>query len=373
MTRKHSFAGVALALAIQRSCEAFTTFPTPVRKGIVRSHCCSSHESLVMTAEPHAPLGRGEFLAQAGAIGAGVAGVGLATLIPKSAAASVQFETERYGDKELKIATVNKLRQQIRNVLLEDPNLAPGMLKLAIADALGYDASTQSGGPDGSVMLEMDREVAKGLKPALEAALKIKKNMQRTNEMTLGDIVAMGGAEAIEAVGGPSITVQLGRYDEKTVPNPTPPIPGFNFEEPTASGVKTAFKRAGLGCREMVLMMGALGSVMDATLALDRNGGNGEDDDLEDLEWQNSIPSTFGKRSDKLGKPLSNVFGPGYLQRVAGAGPSVGAIGEALQSDEEAKNFVRKYAGNSKAFLQDVAEAYTKMTLLGEQYETRSS
>lgn len=70
-----------------------------------------------MTAEPHAPLGRGEFLAQAGAIGAGVAGVGLATLIPKSAAASVQFETERYGDKELKIATVNKLRQQIRNVV----------------------------------------------------------------------------------------------------------------------------------------------------------------------------------------------------------------------------------------------------------------
>lgn len=76
--------------------------------------------------------------------------------------------------------------------------------------------------------------------------------------------------------------------------------------------------------------------------------GDGDEDDLEDLEWQNSIPSTFGKRSDKLGKPLSDVFGPGYLQRVAGAGPSVGAIGEALQSDDEAKSFVKKYAGNSK-------------------------
>lgn len=61
------------------------------------------------------------------------------------------------------------------------------------------------------LMYAIHRDVAKGLKPALEAALKIKKNMQRTNEMTLGDIVAMGGAEAIEAVGGPSITVQLGR------------------------------------------------------------------------------------------------------------------------------------------------------------------
>lgn len=56
-----------------------------------------------------------------------------------------------------------------------------------------------------------DSDAAKGLKPALAAAIKIKKNMQRTNEMTLGDIVAMGGAEAIETVGGPYIIVQIGR------------------------------------------------------------------------------------------------------------------------------------------------------------------
>ena len=48
--------------------------------------------------------------------------------------------------------------------------------------------------------------------------------------------------------------------------------------------------------------------------------GPGEDDDLEDLGWQNSIPNTFGKESDKLGRPLSNSFGPGFLQRVAAAG-----------------------------------------------------
>ncbi|CAN0061068.1 unnamed protein product, partial [Ectocarpus sp. 8 AP-2014] len=43
-------------------------------------------------------------------------GLGLALAVsPKAARATVNFETERYGDKELKIATVNKLRQQIRN------------------------------------------------------------------------------------------------------------------------------------------------------------------------------------------------------------------------------------------------------------------
>ncbi len=41
--------------------------------------------------------------------------------------------------------------------LLETPQLAPEMLKLAVADALGFDATTQTGGPDGSIALEMDK------------------------------------------------------------------------------------------------------------------------------------------------------------------------------------------------------------------------
>lgn len=39
------------------------------------------------------------------------------------------------------------------------------------------------------------------------------------------------------------------RYDEKKGANPSPNIAGFNFEAPTAAGLKAAFKRAGLGTR----------------------------------------------------------------------------------------------------------------------------
>lgn len=73
-----------------------------------------------------------------------------------------------------------------------------------------------------------------------------------------------------------------------------------------------------------------------------------DDDDLEDTSWQTSIPTTFGKESDKLGKSLATGFGPGFLQRVLASGREVGAVGAALLEDDEVKTYVRKYAGNSK-------------------------
>lgn len=60
-------------------------------------------------------VGRRDFLASAVAALSG--GLSLAVIAPGIAGATVNFETERYGDKELKIATVNKLRQQLRNAV----------------------------------------------------------------------------------------------------------------------------------------------------------------------------------------------------------------------------------------------------------------
>lgn len=64
-------------------------------------------------------------------------------------------------------------------------------------------------------LLSVCRDLLKNLRPAVDNALKIKKNLQRTNEMTLADVVAMGGAEAIHACGGPPVLVQLGRYGRR--------------------------------------------------------------------------------------------------------------------------------------------------------------
>ena len=61
---------------------------------------------------------------------------------PSETLAAVYVDPDRYGDKELKSATVNRLRQTIRDALLSDPKLAPCLLKIAIYDALTYNAST---------------------------------------------------------------------------------------------------------------------------------------------------------------------------------------------------------------------------------------
>jgi hypothetical protein len=123
-----------------------------------------------------------------------------------NANAKVYFDTDVYGDKELKIATVNKIKQKIRNAILQDVSVAPDLLKLAINDALGYDTTSEEGGPDGSIIFEMDRPENKGLEKAVALLTGVKKELQRTNTVSFADLVAFGGAEALETVGAGRIT-----------------------------------------------------------------------------------------------------------------------------------------------------------------------
>ncbi|CAM9091815.1 unnamed protein product [Phaeothamnion confervicola] len=317
--------------------------------------------------------GRRAFLTKAGTsvLVAGSAALGSPTI-----SGATNFEIERYGDKELKIATVNKLKQGIRNKILSDPRLAPGFLKLAINDALGYNARTLAGGPDASVAMEMDREENRGLKPAFDAILEIKKSLQRTNEISLADVIAYAGGEAMEASGAPRVVVQLGRYDEKKAANIAEPIAGFSWEAPTADGFKAAFRRSGMGGREMALLLCALGSVRDVVDDALENAEEAEEDDLQDMSWQELLPNTFGGQGEMYGKRIgAGFFGTAYLERLLKAEKSKPAslsmMDNLLLSDAEVKSYMLKYAGKQKAFAGDVIDAYQKMTLLGEQYETR--
>ena len=116
------------------------------------SACRSTSISLLSDKKLYAPVSRRRILNIAFTACSSVTFSGLVLSQPSSASAAVYMDPDRYGDKELKSATVNKLRQTIRDALLQDPRLAPCLLKIAILDALTYNAATTEGGPDGAIV-----------------------------------------------------------------------------------------------------------------------------------------------------------------------------------------------------------------------------
>lgn len=201
-----------------------------------------------------------------------------ALMSPSAAGAKVFFDTDTYGDKELKIATVNKIKQKLRNAILDDVTLAPDLLKLALNDALSYNYSTDDNGPDGSIQFELEREENKGLKKAAEVIQKIKKELQRTTSVSFSDLVAFGGAEALETVGCDRVIVQVGRTDAKK--ESAAGAKAVNWSNLNTASATDAFTTAGLTSRELVLLLGALGEVsriVDETQATAKEEESDED------------------------------------------------------------------------------------------------
>lgn len=102
--------------------------------------------------------------------------------------AKVYFDRDTYGDKELKIANVNYIKHKLRNVILSDYSVAPELFKLSVNDALGFVADGGTGGPDGSIQFEKDKEENKGLAKTLGVSKTIKVELQRTNGVSLAQI-----------------------------------------------------------------------------------------------------------------------------------------------------------------------------------------
>jgi hypothetical protein len=119
-------------------CAAATPAAGFLAPGLQQAACRSlQHTTVRMTAAGAGAADRRGFLAAA------VSSAAVALAVAPSEA-TVYFEIDRYGDKELKLGTVSKIRQAWRNKMLEKPELAPAILSLAITDALGYNARVRA-------------------------------------------------------------------------------------------------------------------------------------------------------------------------------------------------------------------------------------
>ena len=300
-------------------------------------------------------------------LGSGMAATCFLTSRPSNAI--VYTDPDRYGDKELKIAFVNRLRQNLRDVIVEDPTLAPQFLELVIQDALTYDQTTQTGGPDGSILnavLNNDSDALSRLKPAAQKLQALAADRKRSTEITNADLVTFAGAEAIEAMGGPRMTVQVGKLD------PDKPTKRDNYPRlDVASEALPAFDKAGLNARDVAILYGAL-AAMNASVKLlkDMKSDEETDDFEEDNEMGDPdvfVPTTFGSSSDIYGKRIGTMDNEVFINAVKALKQKRDPEADVF-TDKQVMEWATTYSKKNAAFLQDLPLAYQRLVSVGKSY-----
>ena len=306
-------------------------------------------------------LSRRSWIAQIG--GASAAMVAASTIAPANAL--VYVDPDRYGDKELQVGLVNKVRQLVRNAILQDPTLAPLFCQVAIQDALTYSAETQVGGPNGRIVpfLVEHSKSFPSLAHAAQVLVEIRAKLRQSTEMTMADVVTFAGAEAIESLGGPRIVVQLGKLDY-TSPNEKVPITVYDLFHGTDT--IPAFRNAGLSEREVTLLVGAIASMnkvvdsVDSTEKATKDKDDEEDEVNEMGDPKVDFPSSFGAPSQIYGKRLGKMDDSIFVDEVA-LQKSKQATG--IWADPVVGEWTSRYSKGG--FFKDLPEAYSRLVRVG--------
>lgn len=340
--------------------------------------------------------------------------------------AEVFLDPAMYGDQELRVSAVDSIKERVRRAILQKPVLAPSFYQLSLLDGLSYQEGSRKFGPDGSVIANVltskaTDEYTKNLQEACEALIDGAKSLKRKTAITISDAVAIGGAEAVESVGGPVLAVQLGRMEPvKGSPLPPLPIDLFSGNRPS-SEVAAAFRQAGLTEREMTALLaglmtlelveksrssadwaasakpqfrerGKIGRMSDYKALTDEDIAKAEadefddDDDEEPLfdDGRTYIADSFGTREERFGKRIGKdqidekTFNK-YIKELDEANSSkkggnnlstYGWIGLLLVDKDSpvTQTWVKKYAGSNLNFLKDLKVSYNAVTQLGAVY-----
>jgi len=359
----------------------------------------------------------------------------------QEASATIYLDPAMYGDQELRVSAVDSLRESVRRSILQRPDLAPAFYVLAVTDALSYDLKTGGGGPDGKVVKRcIDANPAEykspafieDLKAACQVLIESKKRLNRLSAITLPDAVALGGVESVASLGGPTLTVQLGRAEFGTAAAGNPKIAGKGTDvrldllsgDTSSAEVRNAFLKSGLTEREMTAILGALltinltekdksvadwkqsskgqfvergkiGRMSDYKRISDEEmkkamgeDFQGEDDyDYEDNEMGDKavyIADTFGTRDQAFGRKAVNSGGKSqdfskYLKeldevakvRKGNVGKEkFGWIGEILLDKDSptTQSWLSKYGGSDLSYKKDLTIAYNSLTQLGAEF-----
>ncbi len=349
----------------------------------------------------------------------GVASIGILVGQISSANAEVFFDPAMYGDQELRVGTVDSVRERTRRAILQDPRLAPSFYQLALLDGLSYNAANNKYGPNGGVIYSVlnskdDNEYMDALKRAANVLIQAEKDLKKKTAVSIADCIAIAGAEAIESIGGPVLPTQLGRMEpdkrkgiELNVALPIDILSGKRSNEE----VRSAFKAAGLSEREMTALLGGLltlqrvektrttddwkesikpkfvergkmGRMSDYKRLTDEDvkaALSDEYDEDPDDGWY--IADSFGSRDDRFGqriakdqideknfnKYLKDLYAFSIKQNTDNV---FGWIGDQIldQDSPTSQAWLKKYADSNLSYTKDLGIAYNSITQLGAVY-----
>jgi len=337
--------------------------------------------------------------------------------------AEVFFDPAMYGDQELRVGTVDTVRERTRRAILKNPSLAPAFYQLALLDGLSFNAKEQKYGPNGGVIYallnskEKETEYITNLKDAAAVLIQAEKDLKKKTAVSIADCVAIAGAEAIESIGGPVLPVQLGRLEVEKNKMQISPLPlDILSGNRSTKEVREAFKNAGLTEREMTALLsglltlqlvektrttedwkqsakpkfverGKMGRMSDYKRLTDediRAALEDEYDEDPDDGWY--IADSFGGRDDRFGQRLAkdtiseknfNLYMKGLLATVAKKKPSgdskdlsYGWIGNQILDPDTpvCQAWLKKYADSNLYYVKDLSQSFNSITQLGAVY-----
>jgi hypothetical protein len=291
----------------------------------------------------------------------------------------------------------------------------PYFLELALLDGLSYNTATSEGGPDGSVIKavmsskETDAHT-KSLQECASVLLEAKKNLKKMSSITIADAVALAGAEAVNAVGGPVLPCQLGRTDtaqKAPIPSSMPPLNLFTGDV-SYEVVLDTFRSSGLTEREMTALLGCLLSIdtiekatpegdwkqsqkpkfreagkmgrmsefkalTDEDIASELAKDDDESYTIEgDDDWY--IADTFGTQEDRFGKRVNSGEKPSLstalknLAKTSSSSTQYSWVKDFLLSKDlpTAQTWVQKYGSKPLIYEKDLKVTYNSVTQLGD-------
>lgn len=335
--------------------------------------------------------------------------------------AEVFFDPAMYGDQELRVGTVDSVREKTRRAILKNPKLAPAFYQLALLDGLSFDPKNSRYGPNGGVVYSLynnkdQSEYIQNLKEAADVLIQAEKELKKKTAVSIADCIAVAGAEAIESIGGPVLPVQLGRLemDKKKIEYSPLPLDIFSGSR-SPSEVRNAFRNAGLTEREMTALLGGLltlekvekartsedwkasarpkfvergkmGRMSDYKRLTDEDIKAAEADEFDedpDDGWY--IADSFGGKDDRFGQRIAKDeineknFNK-FLKDMDGAVKKTKKntipasydswIAQVIYDPQSptTQTWLKKYADSNLSYIKDLGIAFNSVTQLGAVY-----